>query len=215
MITITSNRTQKFEKFIVYFTLVYVTLFAINALVSGNSEFIYYTAVMILSVSVILFIHRRMHFYPIILLSLSLLGLFHLLGGNYYVDNVRLYDYWIIPPNIFKYDNFVHTFGSGVMIMLAYAMLKPVLRDPFEHHDNYFIFLLVLVGMGLGVINELIEFVAVLTFKAGNEVGYYTNTLLDLSYNTIGSVVTAIILVKTRIPLVEILPSTEIRKKNT
>lgn len=202
-----SARTQKFEKFIVYFTLVYVTIFAINALVSGNSEFIYYTAMMILTISVILFIHRRMHFYPIILLSLSILGLFHLLGGNYYVYGIRLYDYWLIPPNIFKYDNFIHTFGSGVMVMLAYAMLKPVLRDPFEQHDNYFIILLVLIGMGLGVINEVIEFIAVLTFKAGNEVGYYTNTLLDLIYNTVGAVIMAIILVKTKIPLVEILPA--------
>lgn len=204
-----SVRTQKFEKFIVYFTLVYVTLFAINALASGNNEFIYYTAVMILSISVILFIHRRMHFYPIILLSLSLLGLFHLLGGNYYVNGVRLYDFWLIPPNILKYDNVVHTFGSGVMVMLAYAMLKPVLRQPLEQHDIYFVILLVLVGTGLGVINELIEFGAVLTFKASNEVGYYTNTLLDLIYNTVGAIIMAIILVKTKIPLVELVQNSK------
>ncbi len=206
MATTPSLTTQKFEKFIVYFTLIYVTLFAINALVSGNTEFIYYTAMMVMTISVILFIHRRMHFYPIILLSLSMLGLLHLLGGNFYIHGIRLYDIWLISPNIFKYDNFVHTFGSGVMVMLAYAMLKPVLRNPFEHHDNYFIILLVLIGMGLGVINELIEFIAVLTFKASNEVGYYTNTLLDLTFNTIGAMIMAILLVKTKVPLVETLP---------
>ncbi|MFA5995797.1 MAG: DUF2238 domain-containing protein [Patescibacteria group bacterium] len=198
-----SPRTQKLEKFIVYFTLFYVSIFAINALVRGNVEFVYYTAVMALSIGVILFINKRLHFYPIVLISLSLLGLLHMLGGNYYIGTVHLYDFYLLP-NIFRYDNFVHMVGSGIMVMLAYAMLKPVLLDSFERQTLYFGFLLVLVGMGLGAINELIEFFAVLVFDASKTVGDYTNTLLDITFNTIGSIITAIILVKTKIPLVEI-----------
>ncbi len=197
-----SEKTQKIEKFIVYFTFFYVAIFSVNALVRGNVEFIYYTAMMILSISIILVVHRRFHFYPVVLMSLSLLGLAHLLGGNIEIFDVRLYDYYFTW--FFKYDNLVHMFGSGIMIMLAYAMLHPVLADDFEGKEFYFGLLLVLLGLGLGSINELVEFVAVLVFDVGEQVGGYTNTLLDLVFNTIGSVIMAVILVKTDIPLVEI-----------
>lgn len=188
---------NQLEKFIVYFTSVYTAVFSINALLRGNVEFIYYTALMIMSISIILVINKRMHFYPIVLMSLSVLGLLHLLGGNIHLAGVRLYDFYLIPV-IFRYDNFVHTLGSSVMVMLAHALLTPVLQDDFEERRGYFILLLVLVGMGLGAINELVEFGAVLVFNVGQQVGDYTNTLLDLVFNTIGATIMATFLVFTK-----------------
>jgi len=192
------NNSVKIEKSIVYFTFFYVTLFSLNALLRGNIEFVYYTAVMLLSIGTILFIHRRMHFYPIVLMSLSVLGLLHLLGGNVLVGETRLYEYYLVP-DLFKYDNFVHMVGSGIMVMMAYTLLTPILDDRFERRQQlYFVFLLVVVGMGLGAINELIEFIAVILFDVSSQVGDYTNTLLDIVYNTLGSLVMAIFLVKSR-----------------
>lgn len=195
------GRTEKTEKFVVYFTFVYISIFSINALIRGNVEFIYYTAVMLLSIAIIFFINKHFHFYPVVLISLSLLGLLHLLGGNAYIGDTRLYDMFFIP-GIFKYDNFVHMIGSGIMTMLAYAMLHPVMADDFKGQDLYFILLLVVIAMGLGSINEIIEFVAVLIFDVSEMVGGYTNTLLDLIFNTIGSILVAIVLTKSKIPLV-------------
>lgn len=196
------NHSERIEKFIVYFTFIYVGIFSINSLIRGNVEFIYYTAVLLLSIAIIILIHRRFHFYPVVLLSLSMLGLLHLLGGNFYLGATRLYDYYILH-GWFKYDNLVHMMGSGIMVMLAYAMLAPVISDEFSGKDFYFILLLVLIGMGLGSINEMIEFIAVLIFDVSEQVGGYTNTLLDLIYNTLGSVIMAFILVKSKTPLVE------------
>lgn len=193
---------EQFEKFIVYFTFFYVTAFSVNALLRGNIEFIYYTGLMLLSMTIILMIHKRFHFYPVVLLGLSLLGLLHLLGGNVILGEVRLYDLYFID-GLFKYDNFVHMVGSGIMVMLAYAILKPTLADDFRNKDLYFMLLLVLLGMGLGAMNEMMEFIAVLLFDVAEQVGGYTNTLLDLIYNTIGSIIMAIILVKSKTPLVE------------
>lgn len=192
---------HQIEKFIVYFTFFYTLIFSINSLYNGNVEFIYYTAVMILSISIIMFVHRRMHFYPIVLMSLSTLGLLHLLGGNVSLGSTRLYDYFFIP-DIFRYDNLVHMFGSAIMVMLAYALLVPILDNRFEKRQHmYFILLLVLIGMGLSAINELVEFVAVLVFHVGGQVGDYTNTLLDLIFNTLGSTLMAVFLVKSRLKL--------------
>jgi hypothetical protein len=194
---------NQLEKFIVYFTSIYTALFSINALLRGNVEFIYYTAMMIMSIAVILIINKRMHFYPIVLMSLSVVGLLHLLGGNIIINGERLYDIYFIP-NIFRYDNFVHTLGSGVMVMLAHALLTPVLNKDFEKRRAYFVLLLVLVGMGLGAINELVEFGAVLIFNVGQQVGDYTNTLLDLTFNTIGSAIMASFLVLTKKKLTQL-----------
>ncbi len=195
---------NQLEKFIVYFTSVYTAVFSVNALLRGNVEFVYYTAMMIMSITIILIIHKRMHFYPIVLMSLSVLGLLHLLGGNITIGNMRLYDIYFIP-GLFRYDNFVHTLGSAVMVMLAHALLTPVLNDEFEQRRGYFILLLVLVGMGLGAINELVEFVAVLIFNVGQQVGDYTNTLLDLCFNTFGSIVMASFLVFTKKRLTQLM----------
>lgn len=188
------------ERFIVYFTFFYVLVFSVNALARGNVEFIYYTALMVLSISIILFIHRKMHFYPIVLMSLSLLGLLHLLGGNIYIGTTRLYDLYFLPGAI-RYDNLVHMFGSSIMVMLAYALVTPILDDKFELSRGYFILLLVLIGMGLGAINELVEFLAVLVFDVSQQVGDYTNTLLDLVFNTVGSIIMALFLVITHQPV--------------
>lgn len=191
---------HQMEKFVVYFTFFYTMAFSINALLRGNVEFIYYTALMLLSISIILFINRRMHFYPIVLMSLSGIGLLHLLGGNLWIGETRLYDYFFMP-GVFRYDNFVHMLGSAIMVMLAHELLMPILDNNFEKRHSYFILLLVLVGMGLGAINELVEFFAVLIFNVGKQVGDYTNTLLDLLFNTVGSTCMAIFLVKGKIRL--------------
>ena len=53
---------------------------------------------------------------------------------------VFIYDYFFIP-GIFRYDNFVHMLGSAVMVMLAHALLMPVLHKNFERNRLYFILL--------------------------------------------------------------------------
>jgi glycopeptide antibiotics resistance protein len=58
--------------------------------------------------------------------------------------------------------------------------------------------------MGLGAINELVEFGAVLIFNVGQQVGDYTNTLLDLTFNTIGSAIMASFLVLTKKKLTQL-----------
>lgn len=198
----------RFEKFIVYFTLGYTALFTVISLVGLNVEFIYYTVVMGVSMSTILAIHKRIKFYPVVLMSLSALGLFHLMGGNLYLGDVRLYDFYFID-GVFKYDNFMHSVGSAIMVMVSYALLQPAIADEFYDRRIYFGIILSLVGMGLGTINEIIEFIGVLLFDIQQQVGGYDNTLLDLIYNMVGSIVMATILVRSNMPLVEVKEYTE------
>jgi len=52
----------------------------------------------------------------------------------------------------------------------------------------------VLGAMGLGAVNEIIEFIAVVVFPNTN-VGGYINTALDLVFNALGAIV-AMVLVR-------------------
>lgn len=50
-----------------------------------------------------------------------------------------------------------------------------------------------LAGMGLGALNEVIEFIITLLVPENN-VGGYVNTALDLVYNMVGAVIAALVI---------------------
>ena len=85
---------------------------------------------------------------------------------------------------LLKYDQLVHAFGFGVCAYIIFHFLKRYANSPYRF-GVYAI--AALGGMGLGVVNEIAEFVAVLLFP-NNGVGGYVNTSLDLVFNTVGAV---------------------------
>lgn len=113
------------------------------------------------------------------------------------VDGNVLYALRLIPIFesgdffILRFDQLVHLFGFGVTTLLAYHLLKP----SFGPNVNYRIVYpaLILIGMGFGALNEIIEFVAVLLFPETG-VGGYFNTLLDMVFNTLGAVLAVILI---------------------
>jgi len=118
-------------------------------------------------------------------------------GGGLIVNGEVLYALRLIPifefGDIFvlRFDQFVHFFGFGVATLLAYHLLKPY----FNSQTNYKVVypLLVLIGMGLGALNEIVEFVAVVTFPETG-VGGYFNTALDLVFNMFGAIGAVIVI---------------------
>ena len=80
-------------------------------------------------------------------------------------------------------------FGFGVATLFSYYILKPSLGAAVNRPAVSV--LLVLVGMGLGALNEIIEFIAVLTVPETG-VGGYENTMWDMIFNTIGAVLVVI-----------------------
>ncbi len=117
-------------------------------------------------------------------------------GGGVPVNGSVLYSYVLLPLAgngelvLLKYDQIVHFYGFGV----ATLVLWHVLRRNFPALDGtktIYAFA-ILGGMGLGVLNELIEFTAVLVFPDTN-VGGYFNTALDLVFNTLGAITAAVL----------------------
>jgi hypothetical protein len=133
-------------------------------------------------------LHKRILFAGYITVGLSLLGLLHILGGKVYIEGIRLYDFYLIP-GIIKYDNFVHATASFIFSFMSYALIKPFI-DPELKVRPFMLYLIIfLTTMGIGSINEVIEYFAVIYLNVENWVGDYFNNARDLVFNAIGSIV--------------------------
>jgi len=177
-------------------------LLVVNAILLGsfgwmalqpvNYEFILYVVVIAAVGGLIVWRQRTVRFSLPVLWGLTLWALLHMAGGNLHVAGGLLYDVVLIPLvgppyNILGYDDVVHMFGFGVATLVCHHLLRPHLRED-RVHARVLGFLLVLMGLGMGAVNELIEFLAVVILpKTG--VGGYENTLLDMVFNLIGAMI--------------------------
>lgn len=192
--TNSENHRRKFttaERVIIAINTVYITIFTAIAAARANHEFILYAAVIVVFFALLIATQRRTNFSPIILGGLTLWGVMHMAGGNIEVNDDVLYSLQLIPV-VLRYDQLVHFFGFGTATLVCHHMLRPYLK-PDPHRWSVLAILIVLMGMGVGALNEIIEFIAVLIVPETG-VGGYDNTLWDLVFNTLGAITAAIVL---------------------
>ncbi|VVB78264.1 Uncharacterised protein [uncultured archaeon] len=171
---------------IAIFTIIYTFIFALLYLQKKNYEFTVYVGVMIFFIILITYLNSKFNFTEGTLIGMSIWGLLHMSGGYFIIGNNVLYGYWIFP--FLRYDQFVHAFGFGFATLLVYYIIKP----SFNKKDILkFSILLVLIGMGLGSLNEILEFIMVLCLPQTG-VGGYENTMWDIVFNTIGAIISVI-----------------------
>jgi len=192
--------TQKFTPThwaVLLFSSAYTLGFAAYYISIANYEFLWYVAVLVFFLLLILGTIGKSKFTPIILWGLSIWGLLHMAGGGVPVGDGVLYGVQLIDfisngeYTILRYDQFTHAFGFGVSTLVAHHLLAPRWKEGASKALLYS--LAAGVGMGLGSINEIVEFIAVLTFPETG-VGGYINTSLDLVFNMVGAVAAALFL---------------------
>ena len=86
---------------------------------------------------------------------------------------------------IFRYDQLVHIVGFGVATLVMHLLLKPHLR-PGPTRWTALSIVIVMAGLGVGALNEIVEFAAVVLVPETG-VGGYINTSLDLVADLIGA----------------------------
>ena len=150
-----------------------------------NHEFLFYIAVLVVLGCFVAWVHVRVRLHPLSLWALSIWAVLHLAGGLVHVsDEVGvLYNLWLIPARL-KYDQLVHGFGFATSTWVAWQGLRSGLKAPVPTVGM--VFLAVCAGMGLGALNEVVEFFATLLMPETN-VGGYVNTGWDLVSNLVGS----------------------------
>ncbi len=170
---------------VVILSALYMALAAPIALSSSNHEFVFYVLVMVVLAGLIYAVDRRVGLHPLTLWGLSLWGLLHMLGGLVVVSEETgvLYGFWIVPGRL-RFDQAVHAFGFGISTWMCWQGIVHALPERRPTAGN--LFLAALAGMGLGALNEIVEFVATLTIPETN-VGGYLNTGWDLVANAAGA----------------------------
>ncbi|MDQ5958173.1 MAG: hypothetical protein QG665_524 [Patescibacteria group bacterium] len=166
-----------------------ILVFSVYFLYIGNKEFIWYIGVMI---GFLVLLFATLPYTKLSLTSLwglCLWGLLHMAGGSVQVGDSVLYAWKILPLldrggefYILKFDQVVHAFGFAVATLVMFEIIGPRWRGS----RGLLSFVAFLAGMGLGALNEIVEFAAVLVFPATGVGGYY-NTGLDLVFNMLGA----------------------------
>lgn len=174
-------------------SLAFFTVFFISR---KNYEFLMYIGVIIFFLLVIIATNNRVDYPNEILWGLTFWALLHMSGGGFYIKGTKLYEIILFPISktyhIFRYDQFVHIVGFGVATLMMYQLLKPLLTDGLDKWAALSI-IIVMAGLGVGALNEIVEFLATVILPETG-VGGYINSSLDLVADMIGAIIALIII---------------------
>lgn len=191
------SRFSRADLAVLAFTLAYSAIFAALIWWRGNTEFLVYAGTMAVLI-VLVGVTRVSAAYPVSMLwALTLWGLAHMAGGNLIVGGDVLYNLtlWHIAGTgewtILKYDQAVHAWGFGVTAWLLWHLL--VTAHPGTRGSRIAMVYPVIGAMGLGALNEMIEFTAV-ALTPDTNVGGYVNNALDLVFNAAGAVIAMVLI---------------------
>jgi predicted membrane protein DUF2238 len=165
-------------------TVAYIGAFGVYCAAEGIRQFWIYLGVMAVLMALVAWVDRRVGLGSGMLAAMSVWGLAHMAGGLIPVERVGqvLYNVVLIP-HVLRYDQAVHAFGFGTAAAICRRVLE--VRAPGLPPGTTAA-VVWLMGMGLGALNEVVEFVATLVQPASN-VGGYHNTAFDLVFNMLGS----------------------------
>lgn len=179
----------------IYTYILILSLFTLFFIIKQNYEFLLYTFVLGALIFAIAKSDKIFHYPNFAKWGLTLWLFLHLSGGSFYIGQTKLYDFVLIklvgePYNILRYDQLIHFYCYIIITLLFF----PIVLNFTKKNPNKFLLglTLILSGVGIGAINEIIEFSTVALFGATG-VGDYTNNALDLVFNLMGVFVGTII----------------------
>jgi putative membrane protein len=176
-------------------TALYIAGFGIRFFLERDEEFLSYVIVVVAALALVVLLEAWLGLPDYLLGLVSLAGFLHMAGGSVMVGGEALYAYRIVHLfsggdaglYVLRYDQVVHAFGFGIAALALWHVIKrhaPALPRPARA------FFAIAGATGLGALNEVIEFLAVLNF-AKTGVGDYYNNSLDLVFNLLGATAAA------------------------
>ncbi len=168
--------------------LVFSLLFLIISLSNQNYEYIYYNLFMVAGFLILFVYYEKIHLKAPLLAGLIILAFLHLAGGNIVIKGLKLYQTSVL---ILPYDKIVHVFGAFVITLIAYNFIQESLVKKDRRKTILIGFIVLMIGIGLGAIVEIVEFLATLFFQ-NTIVGDYANNAADLVANSLGALIAVI-----------------------
>ncbi|GHT10065.1 hypothetical protein FACS1894170_01610 [Planctomycetales bacterium] len=165
-------------------------LFGVRFLWTANHEFLIYVVVIVFVSLIIAATFRKVRYPFVCLVGLVIWAVMHLAGGGIRIGDDILYALILIPISheysILRYDQIVHAWGFGVSTLIMYHLLARLLT-PKDMKQFSIGLIVIMSGVGLGALNENVEFLLVVLLPQTG-VGGYINTSLDLCFNLFGAV---------------------------
>lgn len=176
---------------LIIFNLAYVICFAQYYLSIQNYEFMLYIGVVLIIGTIITLTLKQSKLDLVALWGLSIWGLMHMIGGGVKIGGETVYSlhlFEIINKGgefyVLKMDQLIHFYGFAVAALVLYQLLAPRLNSKVS--NGFIIFIAWVGSMGLGALNEVVEFIAFVSLSQTGVGGVY-NTGLDLVFNMFGA----------------------------
>jgi len=139
---------------------------------------------------------RRVGFSPVVAVGFAAWGVAHLAGGLIGISGDRVLYNAVLAPHV-RYDNVVHFFGFGVAGVACWETLRTFVSFTSEPSARAAGLTVWLFGMGVGAVNEVVEFFVSQIVEDSN-VGGYQNTGRDLVANLLGAAAGALLVSRRR-----------------
>lgn len=165
--------------------------FTAYGVISAASLTVAYAATVVLLGLVVVRLDRTVRFSTVVALGLTAWAVAHLAGGLIELDDERVLYNAVLAPHV-RYDNVVHFFGFGVAGIAAWEALSPRLSAGRPVPPMVAAVVVWLFGMGIGALNEVVEFAVALNVEDSN-VGGFLNTGRDLVANLAGAAVAGVL----------------------
>jgi hypothetical protein len=162
----------------------YVAGWSVYGWLAGTRATVPYLVTMVVLSAVVAWVHVRVGLSRGVLWTIAAWGFAHMAGGLVAVGEGVLYNASLGAP-LLRYDRVVHAVGFGTAAVACWQALRSI--DPTVPLTAGVAVLIASMGMGVGAMNEVVEFFASRTFAAN--VGGYVNTGWDLVANAIGCIV--------------------------
>lgn len=146
-----------------------------------------YLVIVLLDFVVVAALNRRRPLPGWLLWSLSFWGLMHMVGGLVGWESSQngiVYGIWLIP-GVIRYDQLTHMIGFAVATAACWFALD--LRTVPDAPPAGKALMAGLMGMGLGALNEVVEFASIYAVPE-QQVGGLENMGWDLIFNLMGCV---------------------------
>ena len=191
---------------VLIFTAFYWAVALIYAIITHSLEFMLYLTLAPFLMGALAYLHLKIKLPIGLLWGFSGLVLIHCLGGLIHLPESMntegknlLYNLWLIPDKL-KYDQVVHLYGNALATWLCWNLLRYsialVVKMDIKDIPARPVFLLVcfLAGVGVGALNEILEFGATQAVPGDHNVGDYVNNGWDLVANTAGGLITVFLI---------------------
>lgn len=189
---------KKSHLWILIFNVFYLAIFGAYYLSAKNYEFVWYIFVIAIIGGIVAVNLKKSRLDNGILWLLSIWGLLHMVAGGVKINGSTIYSIRLIDIidkggqfYILKMDQLIHFYGFFVSAILIYQLMKASGSNG-ALSPKIMIFLAWLGSMGLGALNEVVEFIAFISIDHTG-VGDLYNTGLDLIFNLFGALVGAFV----------------------